>query len=482
MRDEMVSGKTRICGLIGDPVEHSVSPAMHNAAFRELGLDYLYLPFRVKKEDLSKAIEGMRAFNIRGLNVTIPHKVAVLRSLDRLDPLAEKIGAVNTIVNDDGVLTGYNTDASGFLQALLERGIEPEDKNVVILGAGGASRAISFILAERGAQIVILNRRLELDWAEELAGRISQTFHKEVAALELDRENLTRVLKKAEILVNATSVGMNPDADVTPVTFDLLKPDLVVYDIVYNPVKTRLLREAETIGAKTINGVDMLVWQGAIAFEKWTDQKAPTELMKEEVIKLLEEQKDSSMGKPEGDMVIKDMKNNIALIGFMGTGKTAVGQLLAEKLGRKFVELDSLVEQKAGKSIPEIFQQNGETTFRELEIEVTKEVANQQNVIIICGGGLVLNQINIDRLREDAITVYLTASPSVIQKRIASEEGQRPLLDIENPRLTIREMLKFRKPFYERAADITVNTSKLDINAVAEQIIEKLKEYESLDF
>ena len=285
----MVSGKTKLCGIIGDPVEHSMSPAMHNAAFRELGLDYLYLPFRVKKEDLSKAIEGMRALNIKGLNVTIPHKVAVLQFLDKLDPLAEKIGAVNTIVNDDGVLIGHNTDAAGFLQALLQSGVEPEGKNVVIMGAGGASRAISFILADRGAKLVILNRLLELDWAEELAGSISKTFSREVTALELNKENLAGALEKTDILVNATSLGMSPNTDETPIISDLLRPNLIVVDIIYNPVKTRLLREAEAAGAKTVSGVDMLIWQGAIAFEKWTGRQAPVELMKEKTIKLLKE-------------------------------------------------------------------------------------------------------------------------------------------------------------------------------------------------
>ncbi len=175
------------------------------------------------------------------------------------------------------------------------------------------------------------------------------------------------------------------------------------------------------------------------------------------------------------------MKINIALIGFMGVGKTAVGRVLAEKLGKNFVELDSLIEQKAEKPIPDIFQQDGETAFRELEIEVTKEVSKDKNLVIACGGGIVLNKINIDRLRENARMVYLTASPDVILKRVANEEGQRPLLEVDNPTLTVRELLGFRKPFYERAADITINTSKLDINSVAEQIISKLKDDESFD-
>ena len=284
----MATGKTKVCGIIGDPVEHTMSPVMHNAAFAKMGIDYWYVPFKVGKEDLGKAIDGMKALNIRGLNVTIPHKVTVIPFLDELDPLAKKIGAVNTIVNEDGVLKGYNTDATGFLQALLETGTEPRGKNIVILGAGGASRAISFILAERDAHLVILNRQLEMDWAEELAQRISQIFNQEVKALELNEENLATVLDGADIVVNATSVGMSPDIDGTPVPAQLLKPGLVVFDIVYNPIKTRLLREAEAAGAKTISGVDMLVWQGASSVEMWTGLREPIELMKEVVIKELQ--------------------------------------------------------------------------------------------------------------------------------------------------------------------------------------------------
>ncbi len=176
------------------------------------------------------------------------------------------------------------------------------------------------------------------------------------------------------------------------------------------------------------------------------------------------------------------MKTNIALIGFMGTGKTAVGKALAEKLGKKFIELDSLIEQKTGKAIPEIFKQDGEIVFRELEIEVTKEVAEGKNQVIACGGGVVLNKINIDRLRKESLIVYLTASPKIILKRTSNDAEERPLLKVANPALTIQGLLKFRKPFYERAADIKINTSKLGVDAVVEQIIEKLQEDESFNF
>ena len=175
------------------------------------------------------------------------------------------------------------------------------------------------------------------------------------------------------------------------------------------------------------------------------------------------------------------MKTSIALIGFMGVGKTAVGEALAKRLNKEFIELDSLIEHQAGKPIPEIFQQDGEVAFRELEIEATKEISGRKNLVIACGGGLVLNKINIDRLRRESVIVYLTASPRIILKRTSSDKNERPLLEVDNPTLTIRELLRFRKPFYERASDIKINTSRLDTNSVAEQIIRKLKEDESFN-
>jgi shikimate dehydrogenase len=263
---------------------------MQNAAFGRLGLNYRYVSFRVRREELGEAIERMRALKMRGLNVTIPHKVAVIPFLDELDPLAREIGAVNTIVNNDGVLTGYNTDATGFLRALLARGIEPEGGKVAILGAGGAARAISFVLARGGCDVLILNRTLSK--ARELASSVSEASQKEVRALKLNRLNVARALQEADMLINTTSLGMSPDVDRTPVGADFLSqrksPTLVVFDIVYNPVRTRLLKEAETAGAQTVSGLDMLVWQGALAFEKWTGLEAPVELMREEVIKALE--------------------------------------------------------------------------------------------------------------------------------------------------------------------------------------------------
>jgi shikimate dehydrogenase len=288
MVDFNISAATRVCALIGDPVAHSLSPAMHNAAYRELGLDFVYLPLLVKCEQLQSAVEGLRTLNFRGFNVTMPHKVSIIPLLDGLDVLAEKIGAVNTVVNDCGQLRGYNTDGTGALQTLQEHGVAPEGKNAVILGAGGASRAISYVLARSGARLTVLNRRLELDWAEDIAEFIREDLRVEVTVMELADELLKGAIAGAEILINATSVGMSPDVDKSPVPAGLLHEGLTVFDIVYAPLKTRLLREAEVAGCRTISGIDMLAWQGALCFEKFTGHPVPFELMRREAIKMLE--------------------------------------------------------------------------------------------------------------------------------------------------------------------------------------------------
>jgi len=280
-----ISGKTVICGIIGDPVEHTLSPAMHNAAFQNMRLEYVYLPFRVETNNLGRAIQGMRALNIRGLNVTIPHKRAIIATLDEIDPLAEAIGAVNTVVNTGGLIRGYNTDASGFIKSLAAEKVNPNKKNIVVLGAGGAARAIAFILADRGADLTILNRHRET--AQGLADWIMKTFRREVKPFELNLENMKISLIKADILVNTTSVGMSPNINETLVPAKLFKPGSVVIDIIYNPYQTLLLTEAADRGAKVISGLEMLVQQGAESFELWTGRKAPVDIMRKAAMKAL---------------------------------------------------------------------------------------------------------------------------------------------------------------------------------------------------
>jgi len=279
---EYISGKTGVYGIIGNPVEHSISPAMHNAAFRELGIDSVYVPFRVRKEDLAAAVKGLKAVNVRGINVTIPHKVDIIPWLDEIDSFAAKIGAVNTVVNRDGFLKGYNTDAEGFLRALEANRISPAGKKVLIIGAGGAARSVTFILADRGSELTIVNRHSEA--AVELAEWVFASFRHSTSAFALEDARLKEIVRDADILINTTSVGMDPQPDSTPVPASFLKPGLVVFDIVYSPLRTRLLRDAEKIGAVTIGGIEMLVRQGAAAFELWTGEKAPVDVMREAAV------------------------------------------------------------------------------------------------------------------------------------------------------------------------------------------------------
>jgi len=285
MKTWEVSGRTRLVGVIGDPVEHTVSPAMHNDAFRALGLDYLYVPFRVGKADLASAVHGIRSLGMRGVNVTIPHKMEIIQHLDRVDPLAAEIGAVNVVVSDDGILTGYNTDAEGFLNVLMEHDVEPEGKNVVILGAGGAARAIAFALADRGANLIMLNRTPSN--AARCAADVSKATGQKVEVLALDNRRLADAMERGHVLVNTTSVGMYPSKDDSLVPAELIRPHFVVADIVYNPHRTRLLADAEKAGARTINGLEMLIWQGALAFEKWTGKKAPVGIMRRGAVRAL---------------------------------------------------------------------------------------------------------------------------------------------------------------------------------------------------
>lgn len=267
----MINGKTRIFGIIGNPVSHSLSPVMHNAAFAELGKNCIYLPFTV--DDVAAAIKGLRSLNIEGVSVTIPHKEAVIAHLDRIDPVAKKIGAVNTIVRElapDGELKqlcGYNTDWLGAVKPLQEQ-MNLQGAEAVILGAGGSARAIGFGLVEAGAGITLCSRTESR--GRSLAGELNCPW----CALDMV-DSLT-----GDILINATSVGMTPKVEQSPVGVDIPGRYAVVMDIVYAPQMTRLLSDAQKAGCHSIGGLEMLLQQGVAQFELWTSQSAPVEVMR----------------------------------------------------------------------------------------------------------------------------------------------------------------------------------------------------------
>jgi shikimate dehydrogenase len=273
-----ISGKTRVCGVIGDPIEHTLSPTMHNAAFNHLKLDFVFLAFRVKAAELEDAMRGMRGLGIRGLNVTMPHKNEVTKYLDEVDPTVKFLGSVNTILNDDGKLLGFNTDGVGALKALKENGVNPNGKKLLLLGAGGAAKAVAFSLAKEVDELCILNRAPQK--AKELAEVLSRAFGKKVVGDSLSPSLIQKNLQDAQILINATSVGMHPNIGQSLVVPQWLKPDLCVMDIVYNPVETKLVKDAKALGAHVISGVEMLLYQGTASFEIWTGVSAPIEVMR----------------------------------------------------------------------------------------------------------------------------------------------------------------------------------------------------------
>ena len=273
-----ITGKTRVCGVIGDPIEHSLSPIMHNAAFNSLNLDYAFLAFKVKPAEVGNAIAGMRALGIHGLNVTMPHKKAVINYLDEVDETTKFVGAVNTIHNKNGKLLGFNTDGVGALKALKENGVDLHGKRVLLLGSGGAARAIAYALVQEADELVVLNRTAEP--ATVLADLLKRTFNKKVVADSLLPSTIKDNVQDADILVNATSVGMNPNTNQSLIAPEWLKSDLAVMDIVYNPIETRLAKDAKAAGAKVVSGVEMLIYQGAASFEIWTGCSAPVEVMR----------------------------------------------------------------------------------------------------------------------------------------------------------------------------------------------------------
>jgi shikimate dehydrogenase len=273
----MIDAQTELYGVIGNPVHHSLSPVIHNGAFQRLGWNAVYLAFEVK--DLEEALRGIRGLGVRGVSVTIPFKTEVIPLLDKVEGLARKIGAVNTIVNRGGKLTGYNTDWNGALEALEEK-VNLKAKKIVLLGAGGAARAIGFGLKERDCQLIVVNR----------SKKKGEGLSRELGCDYLPKSSLVRMKAgelEAEVIINATSLGMVPRDGETPFPKYLLEKGMVVMDIVYLPLQTKLLREAKERGCLTVNGLEMLMRQGAAQFEIWTGRRLEIGQIKKDLLRTL---------------------------------------------------------------------------------------------------------------------------------------------------------------------------------------------------
>ena len=385
------------CGLLGRKLGHSYSPQIH----AQLG-NYSYCLFQKEPEEIE---EFLKHGDFTGLNVTIPYKKAVIPYLDELSPIARKLGAVNTVVRRaDGTLFGHNTDYFGFASMVQRSGLSVAGKKVLVLGSGGASSTAAAVMRELGAAVIIISRSGENNY-----GNLS--LHSDAA-----------------VIVNTTPVGMYPDTGISPVDLSLFPHLEGVLDLIYNPARTQLLLDAEKRGIIAENGLWMLVAQAKEAAEAFTGTQISDAVI-EKTHRMLQQQ----MG-------------NIVLIGMPGCGKTTVGQLLASKTGKTFADSDALIEELAGKPIPQIFAQDGEDIFRQWETKALKQLGKQSGLVIATGGGCVTKERNAPLLRQNGTVIWLKRDIEHLPT-----DG-RPLSQA-NP---LSELYQIRKPLYKAFADLSV--------------------------
>ncbi len=406
--------KTRRAGLLGAHLGHSFSPQIHAL----LG-DYEYKLYELEEAALGDFLKA-RAFD--ALNVTIPHKKAVIPYLDELSPRAARIGAVNTILpRPDGTLYGDNTDYEGLDDMIAARGVSLAGKKVLILGSGGASLTVQAVVADRGGLGVVISRGGENNY-----------------------ENLDRHAD-ARIIINATPVGMFPKNGEAPLSLATFPHLEAVFDLIYNPLRTKLLQDAEARGIVAENGLSMLVAQAHRATELFWGETLPKGLIEDIKARLTA------------------MQENIVLIGMPGCGKSTLGRLLADALGKKFLDTDEELVREAGKSIPDIFKTDGEAAFRRLETETLARLTKETGAVIATGGGVVTRPENEVLLRQNGRVIFLDTPPAGL-----SVAG-RPLSQARTPEALYRERL----PLYRKMADITVPITR-DVQSNLARIKEKL--------
>lgn len=404
-------------GLIGEHLGHSFSKQIQTRiAEIENVKDYDYQLVELDKEEFK---EFMEKKDFKGINVTIPYKKDVIPYLDEMDDCAKAIGAVNTIINVDGKLKGYNTDFGGFLYMVKAHNVHMEGKKVLIIGNGGACAAVKAVCKHENAKdIVIVSRSAN-------RGAIG---YDEMYTSHLD----------ADIVVNTSPVGMFPNIVNAPIDVSWFHKLECVLDVVYNPILTRLCFEAQEADIKRVIGLEMLIAQAKYTFEIFENMSFD----------------DSIIDEIKKEM-LKD-RCNIVLIGMPSAGKTTIGKMLEEKLGKEFFDLDDMIIAKAGKSIPEIFQESGETGFRAIETEVAIEASKMNNKIIATGGGVVKHKVNMDFLRLNGITIFIDRD---IDKLISSDPN-RPL---SSSKQALQQMYKERYPLYQKyAAYIAVNNANIE--------------------
>lgn len=466
-RYEALSSRSRMAAVIGDPIGHSKSPLIHNRALAAAGIDGVYVAFRVPPDALDEFIAAAAKFGLRGLSVTIPHKETVQKHVTRLDPAAAKIGAVNTLVFEQpGVVFGCNTDEAGALDSL--EAVAPVcGKRALVLGAGGAAKGIAFGLVRRGAIVTITNR--SRDRADELAAALGC----QAVAWE-DRGSV-----EYDVLVNCTSLGMHPKPDETPLPAAALRADTIVFDTVYNPLETKLLREARVAGATIVYGTEMFVRQAEHQFRLFFGAEPSLETMRSA---LQMGNGEWGMGKARNgaasaSFAVPHSDFPIVLIGFRGTGKTTTAQLLAARLGWHWVDADVEIEGRAGKSIAQIFADDGEPVFRDHESAVLAELLKRERTVVACGGGVVVRPQNRALLAPCPRVVWLTARPETSYARMtrdATTAGRRPSLTTADGLAEAIALVAQREPWYRECAKLVVETDERTPEQAADEIVAAL--------
>lgn len=440
--------------VIGHPIGHTMSPFIHSRLFSLNSFPFEYGIMDIPSYELNKKIDVFRKDTpLNGFNITIPHKQAVIPLLDKLDRKAAMCGSVNTVKNENGILTGYTTDGEGFRRAVEAAGAGLSGR-VVIIGAGGAARAIAFEAALCGADITIATR----EHSAEAGNRLCKDLNRSVPGARASCCLINDINGKIELLVNATPAGMYPNTLSCPAGAEILSNAKYVFDAVYNPNETLMLRTARENGAKAIGGMGMLVRQAAAAQEIWLGCSFPESGI-EQICR-------------ETAFAMKKKFGNIILCGFMGSGKTTVGKLLAKETGRRFADMDGYIEKKEGMSVSEIFSQRGESYFRTAETEASKALSIESGLVIAAGGGTVLEPQNTDAFKSNGIIVMLDANLESVKNRL-KDDNTRPLLQKSGRETATRNLYNERRAVYESAADIKVCADDLP-DAVVLSIRQKL--------
>ena len=454
-----IDGKTRLIGLMGNPVEHTLSPVIHNGISERMGIPSVYMPFHVEAERVSDAVKGAYALNVLGMNVTVPHKNAVMKELVEIDAAAEHIGAVNTLVRLDGKggYKGYNTDMMGLRRQIHEDGVNLCRRTVVVLGAGGAAKAVVYMCLLDGAETVyLLNRTVEK--AQAIADQMNG-LGKDTTIIPKAMKDYATISEENLIVFQATSIGLSPNVDQVvlddPAFYKKIRTGV---DLIYNPATTKFMKLVMEQGGKAYNALKMLLYQGVIAYELWHNILVPQDIIEDIYVDLKRK---------------VYPKDNYVLIGFMGSGKTTFGKALAKHCGMDFLDTDEYIEQQAGKSIAQIFQEDGEEAFRQIETETLVRLRDSlHNTVVATGGGMPLRKENARLLKEIGRVNYLTATSREIYDRVKGDT-KRPLLQTENPYERIRNMMQERKPKYEAACDRVIDTNSNDIEEIMEAILKE---------